>query len=85
VEYFNYKKTPEGAKDRSAKDKIIDQLKMDDDNWLMEEVELVNIQTELSSIKMIMEVLLTTLNRQDLPFENFVEYQDNLLTDLGIV
>lgn len=85
VLYYNYKNSDEGGKDRSAKDKIMDSLKMKDENLINLYVEFNDITCKLNNIKIVFGVLEDLVRRNDISLDYFKEYQDSLLDELGIM
>ena len=85
VLYYNYKNTEEGGKDRSAKEKIMDSLKMQDENLINLYVEFNDVTCKLNNIKIVFGVLEDLVRRNDVSLDYFKEYQDSLLNELGIM
>jgi signal recognition particle GTPase len=62
VSYNNWKAQPENEKDKSAFDKIIAKLKLEDDgDWLNKEQELIEAELDLKLTSHIYETLQNTL------------------------
>lgn len=54
VEYYKWKE--ENPKDRTAMDKVVAQLKLNDDNWLLKEEEFIKAKNEYDRLKVILDM-----------------------------
>ena len=63
VQYNAYKATEVGSKDRSAMDKVVARLKLEDENWLEQEEELVLLKNKATIVNNIVELLQGYINQ----------------------
>jgi len=63
VEYFNWKQ--ENEKDRTAMDKVIAQLKMQDEEWLLKESEYYQWKNRYEYVKNVYDIASGMLNNPD--------------------
>ena len=63
VQYNAYKETEVGSKDRSSLDKVVARLKLEDENWLEQEEELVILKNKASVVNNIVELLQGYINQ----------------------
>jgi hypothetical protein len=74
IEYNTWKE--DNKTDRSAMDKVVAKLKLEDDNWLLQENEYYQAKIELDKLKSIYNIALKLLDRDDYTredIENFVK------------
>lgn len=72
---------------KSAKDKVVAQIKMADESWLNKELELFELEKDLRVIKSRYDILVETLRCASNPNSGvtigmFLEYQDSFISDL---
>jgi hypothetical protein len=78
VEFNAWKK--ENPKDRTAMDKIIALLKIEEnDNWLLKEQEYQKSKIELDRLKSIYNIVLKLLDRTDYTREDIEKFIEDLL------
>ena len=73
VEYYRWKE--ENPKDRTAMEKVVAQLKMVDDEWLLKEKEYVEVKNEYDRLKAIYDMVNNMMYSQQYTkedIENFV-------------
>lgn len=63
VEYNNWKSKEGNATSREAMDKTIARLKLEDDSWLNEEVDLIELKNKATLVGNIYEVLAGYINQ----------------------
>jgi hypothetical protein len=63
VQYSVYKQSNIGSKDRSAMDKVVARLKLEDETWLEQEEELVRLKTLATVVDNIVEINQAYLNQ----------------------
>ena len=86
--YNDFISKPENEKFvKSAKDKVIAQIKMADENWLNKELELFELEKDLKIVKSRYDILVETLRCVTNPNSGvtigmFLEYQDNFISNL---
>lgn len=61
VEYANWKNNPLNEKDRSAMDKVVSALKLEDEVWIQKEQDLISQEVALKMINIRYDVLKATL------------------------
>lgn len=92
VEYTNWKSLPENEKDRSAVEKVVAKLKLEDEVWLQKEADLVYQEIALKTINMINETLQNTLramsSHPEITLDYFQEvqgvYLEEFLKDINL-
>ena len=57
VEYTNWKSKDENANSREAMDKVVAKLKLNNDTWLNEEVDLIELKNKATLVGNIYDVL----------------------------
>lgn len=62
IKYNNWKAQAENASSREAMEKVIAKLKLEDENWILEEEELIVLKNKATLVGNIYEVLLGHLN-----------------------
>ena len=63
IQYNAYKETELGSKDRSSLEKVVARLKLEDENWLEQEEELVILKNKASVVNNIVELLQSYTNQ----------------------
>ena len=61
IEYNNWKSQADNSSSREAMDKVVAKLKLEDDNWLLEEEMLIELKNRATLVGNIYEVLLASL------------------------
>lgn len=89
LEYSNWKASPLNEKDKSAKDKILAQLKQDDEDWIRKESELSEKELALKMVNIRVDTLQNTLraisnDKSGINYTMFEKLQADYLKDLGI-
>lgn len=79
VQYASYKLA--NAQDKSAKEKIIDSLKLADDQWLLQEEELLAKEGHLKIVNLVIDTLQSTIGAMSFHKEIDKDYFDNLQDD----
>ena len=79
VQYASYKLA--NAQDKSAKEKIIDSLKLADDDWLLQEESLLAKEGHLKIVNLVIDTLQGTIRAMSLQKEIDNEYCDKLQED----
>ena len=79
VQYASYKLA--NPQDKSAKEKIIDSLKLADDQWLLQEEELLAKEGNLKIVNLIIDTLQGTIGAMSLHIELDKDYFDKLQED----
>ncbi len=85
VEYNTYKEA--NPTDKSAMDKIVSKLKMNDETWLEKEQELIEKDVAYKKVSLIVESLLATLGamsrHESISKDYFDALQDSYLESLN--
>ena len=76
VQYASYKLA--NAQDKSSKEKIIDSLKLADDDWLLQEEELLAKEGNLKIVNLVIDTLQGTIGTMSLSKEIDKDYFDKL-------
>lgn len=76
VQYASYKLA--SPQDKSAKEKIIDSLKLADDDWLLQEEELLAKEGNLKIVNLIIDTLQGTIGAMSFHTELDKDYFDRL-------
>ena len=76
VQYASYKLA--NAQDKSAKEKIIDSLKLADDAWLLQEEELLAKEGHLKITNLVIDTLQSTIGAMSFHKEIDKDYFDKL-------
>jgi uncharacterized protein YdaL len=63
VEFNNWKSKEENASSRESMDKTIARLKLEDDSWLNEEADLIEIKNKATLVGNIYDVLVGYINQ----------------------
>ena len=63
VEYTNWKSMEENINSREAMDKTIARLKLENDNWLLEEADLIELKNKATLAHNIYDTLIVYLNQ----------------------
>ena len=79
VEYYNWKSKDENKKDRTAMDKVVAQLKMNDESWLVKEQEYLQAKIEYDRLNKIFELVNNMLYSQQYTEADIEEYLENVL------
>ena len=79
VQYASYKLA--NAQDKSAKEKIIDSLKLADDAWLLQEEELLAKEGHLKIVNLVIDTLQSTVGAMSFHKEIDKDYFDKLQED----
>ena len=79
VQYASYKLA--NPQDKSAKEKIIDSLKLADDQWLLQEEELLAKEGNLKIVNLIIDTLQSTIGVMSFHKEIDKDYFDKLQED----
>jgi len=77
VEYFNWKQ--ENPKDRTAMDKVIAQLKMNDENWLLKEQEYYKWKNRYEYVKNIYDLVSDMLSNVYYTKDDVNKFLENLI------
>ena len=76
VQYASYKLA--NAQDKSSKEKIIDSLKLADDQWLLQEEELLAKEGHLKIVNLVIDTLQSTIGAMSFHKEIDKDYFDKL-------
>ena len=76
VQYASYKLA--NSNDKSSKEKIIDSLKLADDQWLLQEEELLAKEGNLKTVSLVIDTLQSTIGAMSLHKEIDKDYFDRL-------
>lgn len=76
VQYASYKLA--NAQDKSSKEKIIDSLKLADDDWLLQEEELLAKEGHLKIVNLVIDTLQGTIGAMSFHKELDKDYFDKL-------
>ena len=79
VQYASYKLA--NSNDKSAKEKIIDSLKLADDDWLLQEEDLLAKEGNLKIVNLIIDTLQGTIGAMSFHKEIGKDYFDKLQED----
>lgn len=79
VQYASYKLV--NAQDKSSKEKIIDSLKLADDQWLLQEEELLAKEGHLKIVSLVIDTLQGTIGAMSFHKEIDKDYFDRLQDD----
>ena len=79
VQYASYKLA--NPQDKSAKEKIIDSLKLADDDWLLQEEELLAKEGHLKIVNLVIDTLQATIGAMSFHKEIDKDYFDKLQDD----
>ena len=79
VQYASYKLA--NAQDKSSKEKIIDSLKLADDEWLLQEEELLAKEGHLKIVNLVIDTLQSTIGAMSFHIELDKDYFDKLQED----
>ena len=79
VQYASYKLA--NPQDKSAKEKIIDSLKLADDQWLLQEEELLAKEGHLKIVNLVIDTLQSTIGAMSFHIEIDKDYFDKLQDD----
>jgi hypothetical protein len=79
VSYASYKLA--NPQDKSAKEKIIDSLKLADDEWLLKEEELLAKEGQLKTVSLVIDTLQATIGAMSMHKEIDIDFFDNLQDD----
>lgn len=79
VSYASYKLA--NPQDKSAKEKIIDSLKLADDEWLLKEEELLSKEGQLKTVSLVIDTLQATIGAMSMHKEIDRDYFDRLQDD----
>ena len=64
VEYTNWKSKDENTTSREAMDKVVARLKLENDSWLNEEADLIELKNKATLAGNIYDILMSYLNQQ---------------------
>ena len=64
VEYTNWRAKDENSSSREAMDKTIARLKLEDESWMLEEADLIEIKNKATLVGNIYDTLMSYLNQQ---------------------
>ena len=64
VEFNNWKSMEENANSREAMDKTIARLKLEDESWMLEEGDLIELKNKATLAGNIYDTLMSYLNQQ---------------------
>lgn len=89
VEYTNWKNNPINEKDRSAMDKVVSAIKLEDEVWLQKEQDLISQEVALKMINIRYDVLKATLQaisnpNSDIDLKLFNELQEQYLEGIDL-
>ena len=79
VQYASYKLA--NTSDKSSKEKIIDSLKLADDQWLLQEEELLAKEGHLKIVNLVIDTLQSTIEAMSMHKEIDRDYFDRLQDD----
>ena len=79
VQYASYKLA--NPQDKSAKEKIIDSLKLADDQWLLQEEELLAKEGHLKIVNLVIDTLQGTIGAMSFHTELDKDYFDKVQDD----
>ena len=79
VQYASYKLA--NSSDKSSKEKIIDSLKLADDQWLLQEEELLAKEGHLKIVNLVIDTLQGTIGAMSMHKEIDRDYFDRLQDD----
>ena len=79
VQYASYKLA--NASDKSSKEKIIDSLKLADDDWLLQEEELLAKEGNLKIVNLVIDTLQATIGAMSMHKEIDRDYFNRLQDD----
>ena len=79
VQYASYKLA--NPQDKSAKEKIIDSLKLADDQWLLQEESLLAKEGHLKIVNLVIDTLQSTIGAMSFHKEIDKDYFDRLQDD----
>ena len=79
VQYASYKLA--NGSDKSSKEKIIDSLKLADDDWLLQEEELLAKEGHLKIVNLVIDTLQSTIGAMSFHKEIDKDYFDKLQDD----
>jgi len=77
VEYYNWKN--ENPKDRTAMEKVIAQLKLEDDDWLQKEIEYDNVKTKYNFYNHLLNIVESMLPRDDISLQEIDKFIEEAL------
>ena len=63
VEYTNWRAKDENINNREAMDKVVARLKLENDTWLCEEADLIELKNKATLVGNIYDVLIVYLNQ----------------------
>ena len=63
VEYTNWRAKDENVNSREAMEKTVAKLKLEDDNWLNEEADLIELKNKATLVGNIYDVLIGYINQ----------------------
>lgn len=63
VEFNNWKSKEENASSREAMDKTIARLKLEDESWMLEEADLIELKNKATLVGNIYDVLVGYINQ----------------------
>ena len=63
VEYSNWRAKDENASSREAMDKVVAKLKLENDTWLLEEADLIELKNKTTLVGNIYETLMSYQNQ----------------------
>ena len=89
VEYTTWKNNPLNEKDRSAMDKVVSALKLEDEMWLQKEQDIISQELALKMINMRYDILKATLQAMSnsssgVNLELFNQIQEQYLEGLSL-
>jgi hypothetical protein len=64
VEYTNWKAKDENTNNREAMDKVVARLKLEDESWMLEEADLIEIKNKATLVGNIYDTLMSYLTQQ---------------------
>ena len=77
VEYYAWKQ--ENEKDRTAMDKIIAKLKLEDDEWLNKDEEVLKLKNKYDLLNDAKNTVLKLLDRKEFEKEEIEQFIENIL------
>lgn len=83
VKYNNWKAQAENASSREAMEKVVAKLKLEDENWILEEEELILLKNKATLVGNIYEVLLGHLNN-GLGLDFLERVEQNFIAEFGL-
>lgn len=84
VKYYAWKGEEENSKSRDSLEKVIAKLKMEDLEWLNQDMELVQVTNLSKTVNNIYEVLVNLTKRNDINLENIMAIEKDYIQKFGL-